>query len=83
MIGGVRTREGSRLHIGDPPRLRQRRKGGIRKRAVERVATTSGLIGLWPQGALPIHDDSNTPNPGQQNYKMVDWREIKRALAID
>lgn len=43
----------------------------------------SGPIGPWPQGALAFHDDTDTPNPGQQNYKMVDWREIKRALGIN
>jgi len=57
--------------------------------AVDAVTHTDGLdawsgaIGPWPQGALAFHDDSDAPNRGQQNYKMVDWREIKRALGIN
>lgn len=42
----------------------------------------SGPIGPWPQGALAFHDDTDTPHPGQQNYKIVDWREVKRALGL-
>lgn len=42
----------------------------------------SGPIGPWPEGAIAFHDDEDAPNPGQQNYKIVDWREIKRALGL-
>lgn len=43
----------------------------------------SGPIGPWSQGAIAFHDDNDRPNPGQQNYKIVDWRDVKRALGID
>lgn len=57
--------------------------------AIDGVTHTDGLdawsgpIGPWPQGAIAFHDDTDTPRTGQQNYKMVDWREIKRALGIN
>lgn len=42
----------------------------------------SGPIGPFPEGALAFHDHEDAPNPGQQNYKIVDWREIKNALGL-
>ncbi|KPF83011.1 3-phytase [Brevundimonas sp. AAP58] len=42
----------------------------------------SGPIGPFPQGAVAFHDDIDSPNPGQQNYKIVDWRDIKAALGL-
>jgi 3-phytase len=55
---------------------------------IDAVSHTDGLdawsepIGPWPQGALAIHDDNDEPDPGQQNYKLVDWREVKAALDL-
>ena len=40
----------------------------------------SGPIGPFPVGALGFHDHEDSPNPGQQNFKMVDWRDVKTAL---
>lgn len=42
----------------------------------------SGPIGPFPQGAVAFHDDEDAPNRGQQNYKIVDWRDIKTALGL-
>ncbi len=42
----------------------------------------SGPIGPFPQGAVAFHDDMDAPDPGQQNYKIVDWRDIKTALGL-
>ncbi|MBU1386119.1 MAG: phytase [Alphaproteobacteria bacterium] len=42
----------------------------------------SGPIGPFPRGAIAFHDDIDSPNPGQQNYKIVDWREIRTALGL-
>lgn len=42
----------------------------------------SGPIGQFPEGVIGFHDDQDAPNPGQQNYKMVDWRDIRAALGL-
>ena len=42
----------------------------------------SGPIGDYPEGALAIHDDYETPGEEQQNYKLVDWRDVREALGL-
>jgi len=42
----------------------------------------SGAIGDYPEGALAIHDDYETPGEDQQNYKIVDWRDVRQALGL-
>lgn len=54
----------------------------------------SGPIAGYPEGAIAMHDTCdgdgpNDPAPAicagdakQQNYKLVDWREVKKALGI-
>jgi 3-phytase len=42
----------------------------------------SGPIGPFPEGAVAFHDHEDAPNPGQQNYKIVDWRDIRTALGL-
>lgn len=42
----------------------------------------SGPIGPFPEGAVAFHDDMDAPGPGQQNYKIVDWRQIRAALGL-
>lgn len=42
----------------------------------------SGPIGQFPEGVIGFHDDKDAPNPGQQNFKMVDWRDIRAALGL-
>lgn len=42
----------------------------------------SGPIGDYPEGLIAVHDDMDEPNRGQQNYKLVDWRDIKRAMQL-
>ncbi len=46
------------------------------------VDAWSGPIGSYPEGLLAMHDDRDDSGPRQQNYKMVDWREVKRALKL-
>jgi 3-phytase len=40
----------------------------------------SGPIGPFPEGLVVVQDDRNE---GAQNFKLVDWREVRRALALD
>lgn len=46
------------------------------------LSAFSGPIGPFPEGALAFHDHEDSPNPGQQNFKMVDWRVIREALGL-
>lgn len=40
----------------------------------------SGPIGPFPEGAIAVHDTDD--GAGQQNYKVVDWREVRKALSL-
>jgi 3-phytase len=52
------------------------------------VAALGGKVGPYPQGVVVMQDDSDTDGEalstaeGRQNFKLVDWREVKKALAI-
>ncbi|MDQ8756328.1 phytase [Sphingosinicella sp. LHD-64] len=54
--------------------------------AIDSVTSTDGVdawsgpIGPFPEGAIGVHDTDD--GQGQQNYKIVDWREIRRALGL-
>ena len=54
--------------------------------AVDRVTGTDGLaaasgpVGPFPEGLVVIQDDVN--DVGTQNFKYVDWRDIRRALGL-
>lgn len=48
--------------------------------ATDGLDAWSGPIGPFPEGAVAMHDDDD--GDGQQNYKIVDWREVRRALAL-
>ena len=56
--------------------------------AIDAVTQTDGLdafsgpIGQFPEGAVAFHDHDDAPNPGQQNFKIVDWRDIRTALGL-
>lgn len=41
----------------------------------------SGAIGPYPEGAIAMHDTADGAGP-QQNYKIVDWRSVRKALAL-
>ena len=41
----------------------------------------SGPIGPFQEGAVAVHD-TDAGDGRQQNYKIVDWREIRRALGL-
>lgn len=53
---------------------------------VDAVTGTDGLdarggpVGPYPEGLVVVQDDVN--EGGSQNFKLIDWREIKRALGI-
>ncbi len=46
------------------------------------LSAFSGPIGPFPEGAIAFHDHEDVPNPGQQNFKIVDWRVIREALGL-
>jgi 3-phytase len=51
------------------------------------VAGFGGAIGAFPEGLLVMQDDADSAGeaPGaapRQNFKLVDWREVKRALGL-
>ena len=54
--------------------------------AVDRVTGTDGLdalggpVGPFPEGLVVVQDDIN--DVGTQNFKYIDWRDIKRALGL-
>lgn len=48
--------------------------------ATDGLDAWSGPIGQFPEGALAMHDDSD--GAGQQNFKIVDWREVRRHLTL-
>ena len=41
-------------------------------------ATSVGLGARFPQGVLIVQDDAN--EGGNQNFKVIDWREIERSI---
>jgi 3-phytase len=51
------------------------------------VAAIAGPVGAFPEGLVVMQDDADTAGeaPGEaprQNFKLVDWREVKRALGL-
>jgi len=50
--------------------------------ATDGLDAWSGAIAQFPEGVLGFHDDDDKPLPGQQNYKMVDWRDVRAALGL-
>ncbi|MGE4322886.1 MAG: phytase [Sphingobium sp.] len=44
------------------------------------LAAWSGPIGPFPEGAIAMHDTDD--GAGQQNFKIVDWRAVREALAL-
>lgn len=77
--GGVHTYVG-RFAIVDGPAI-----DGVTN--TDGVAAFSGPIGPYPQGLIAVHDDQDVAQDGrghrgQQNYKLVDWRDVKRALGL-
>jgi 3-phytase len=43
------------------------------------IDARGGPVGSFPEGLVVVQDDVNE---GAQNYKLVDWREIRRALGL-
>jgi len=47
------------------------------------VAAMGGPVGAFPNGLVVVQDDEDQGAAGaKQNFKLVDWREVKRALAL-
>lgn len=52
------------------------------------VAALGGPVGPFPEGVVVMQDDVDTEGEAvstrrvRQNYKLVDWREVKRALGL-
>ena len=44
------------------------------------LAAASGAVGPFPDGVVVIQDDVN--DVGTQNFKYVDWRDVRRALGL-
>ncbi|RAK51279.1 phytase [Phenylobacterium deserti] len=48
------------------------------------VAAHGGVVGAFPEGLVVAQDDEDqgADQPGRQNFKLIDWREVKRALGL-
>ena len=47
------------------------------------VSALGGRVGAFPQGLVVMQDDVDDGATGaRQNFKLVDWREVKRALGL-
>lgn len=47
------------------------------------VAALGGQVGAFPQGLVVMQDDVDEGSAGEkQNFKLVDWREVKTALGL-
>jgi 3-phytase len=52
------------------------------------VAALGGRVGSYPEGLVVMQDDVDTDGEAasttrsRQNFKLVDWREVKRALGL-
>ncbi|MBI1406705.1 MAG: phytase [Caulobacter sp.] len=52
------------------------------------VAALGGRVGPYPDGLLVVQDDVDSEGEGQdanrarQNFKLIDWREVKTALGL-
>lgn len=61
--------------------------GPSRDGKVDRVSHTDGLDVMssplpgFPKGVLVVHDDANPAPEEDQNFKVVDWRDVEAALA--
>lgn len=52
------------------------------------VAALGGRVGPYPEGLIVMQDDMDTDGEtpsttrARQNYKLVDWRDVKKALGL-
>lgn len=48
------------------------------------VAAHGGPVGAFPEGLVVAQDDEDqgAGQPGRQNFKLIDWREVRRALGL-
>jgi 3-phytase len=45
-------------------------------------ATAQPLGARYPEGALVVQDGYKRLPDGAQNFKIVDWRDVRRALGL-
>lgn len=43
------------------------------------IDARGGVVGPFPEGLVVVQDDENE---GSQNFKLIDWRDIRRALGL-
>ena len=74
---------------GNVPRLEFAGKFAISnnlERAIDGVSETDGLtvtatpLPGYPEGVLIVQDGYNRMPQAPQNFKIIDWREVKKAL---
>ncbi len=47
------------------------------------VGAMGGQVGAFPEGLVVVQDDEDQGAQGaRQNFKLVDWREVRRALGL-
>ena len=46
-------------------------------------ATSAALGASFPEGVFIVQDGFNRPGKDQQNFKIVDWRDVKETLSLD
>ncbi len=44
------------------------------------LAALGGVVGLFLEGVVVVQDDVN--DVGTQNFKYIDWRDIRTALGL-
>jgi 3-phytase len=59
-------------------------KGGVDAvTGTDGVAAMGGQVGAFPQGLVVVQDDEDQGATGaKQNFKLVDWRDVKTALGL-
>jgi len=62
-------------------RFRVAASGGIDAvTGTDGIDARGGPVGAFPEGLVVVQDDENEAR--SQNFKLVDWREVKRALKL-
>ena len=47
------------------------------------VSALGGQVGVFPDGLVVVQDDVDQGSTGvRQNFKLIDWREVRKALAL-
>ena len=87
-IGAISISEVAEQYLAEVERISDDAAGlAERLHAVDGVTGTDGLAAMggrvsdiFPEGLVVVQDDVN--DVGTQNFKYIDWRDIKRALGL-